>query len=174
MGSVLCIPCYGRDWHRVRNLRDDEIAKMEQAHKAHLKRWARVTSVYDGDTFTACLRDTDGKMRLFRCRCAGYDSPEMRPRKNVAHREEQIAAAKAAKAFLEAQLLGRCFHMHTEGLDKYGRILVRIKLKLGWMDEVMVQSGHAVRYDGGTKAAFDSKSSALVRPVAGTAEEAEA
>ena len=84
----------------------------------------------------------------------------------------QYLTLPAAKAFLEVQLLGRCFHMHTEGLDKYGRILVRIKLKLGWMDEVMVNSGHAVRYDGGTKASFDSKSGALVRPVATTAEEA--
>ena len=72
--------------------------------------------------------------------------------------------SQETKAFLEAQLLGRCFQLHTEGLDKYGRVLVRVKLKLGWMDEVMVRNGHAVRYDGGTKAAFEGKSDALVRP----------
>jgi len=169
--SCICVPCFGMEWHRVRNLRQPEIEKLEQAHKVTLRRWARVTSVYDGDTFTAAMRDVDGKMRLFRCRCAGYDSPEMRPRKSVPNREEEIAAAKRAKAFLEKLLLGRHLRLTQEGLDKYGRCLVRVRVRGGWMDDVVVRAGHGVRYDGGTKAAFQSKSEALVRPACAADEE---
>ena len=63
---------------------------------------AKVVSVYDGDTFTACFKYR-GQIIKYRFRTFGYDSPEMKPLKSKPNREEEKAkadaeAAEAAKA----------------------------------------------------------------------------
>ena len=58
--------------------------------------FGKVVDVYDGDTCTIVLK-WEGKYRKFKCRCYGYDSPEMKPRLNVENREEIISKAKLAR-----------------------------------------------------------------------------
>ena len=106
----------------------------------------RVSDVYDGDTFTVVAR-IDGTWQRRRCRCAGYDAPELR---SANPREKKQAIA--ARDFLKATLPSGAFTLRVEKLDKYGRWLVRVPGRP--LDKIMVETGHGVPYDGGTKPAF--------------------
>ena len=46
----------------------------------------RVVDIYDGDSCTIIF-EWEGKMRKFKCRCNGYDSPEMKPLLNIENRD---------------------------------------------------------------------------------------
>lgn len=107
----------------------------------------RVADVYDGDTFTVVAR-IDGAWQRRRCRCAGYDAPELRT-SNVL---ERIRAVEA-RDFLREKLPKGTFTLHLHGLDKYGRWLVTLPSTP--LPELMVEAGHGVYYDGGRKPAFD-------------------
>lgn len=114
------------------------------------KVWAKVVSVYDGDTFTVVYIQ-DHKLFKRRCRCAGFDSPEIRT-KNSQEKE----AAQNAKNFLIELLPKKPFRLNIIGLDKYGRFLVDLHLKNGKsLKQVMIDAGHGYEYDGGTKKKFD-------------------
>ena len=111
----------------------------------------RVVDVYDGDTCTIIF-EWDGKMRKFKCRCNGYDSPEMKPRLNIEHREEVIEKAKLAKKRLQ-ELTNKCVRIECLKFDKYGRLLGNLythrENKL--INQIMIDEGHGYVYDGGTK-----------------------
>ena len=116
---------------------------------------AKHCNIYDGDTFSAIF-EYKGEIIKYRCRCLGYDTPEMRPRLNDENREhEKELALKAKNRFIE--LLNKhptklikieCFEF-----DKYGRLLVKVfnLIDEKSINEIMVDEGHAKEYDGGTK-----------------------
>ena len=67
----------------------------------NMKLVAKPCNIYDGDTFSACWYYGD-KVIKYRCRCLGYDSPEMRPRLNLEGRDEvKLNALKAKERFPE-------------------------------------------------------------------------
>lgn len=137
--------------------------------------YAKVVDVHDGDTCRVVfvLR---GELTQFVARMAGYDSPELRPPLAKPNREAEIAAAKAARdALQELATARKAVYIRCGKFDKYGRLLVRMyrTAKAGagpgagqhvngyqtppntdCINELMVQMGHGVPYDGGTKTPF--------------------
>jgi endonuclease YncB( thermonuclease family) len=104
--------------------------------------WARIVSVYDGDTFTIAFC-SKGKIYRRNCRCKGYDSPEMRG--------DNKEAAIAARDFLQNLLPKRIFRLKVCGLDKYGRLLVDVKINKLPLCDIMVLNNHGYYYNGGKK-----------------------
>ena len=112
----------------------------------------KVVDVYDGDTVTIVLYNKFGyekhKLRMF-----GYDSPEMKPRLNIANRDNEIKKAKQAKQYLSNIVLNKIVIFESMGYDKYGRLLGKLFVKGQEINQLMVNSGHGYPYYGGTKKA---------------------
>ena len=86
------------------------------------------------------------------CRLAGIDAAEIKT-KNKDEKEE----ATVAKVFLKSLIMDKMVIVKcTKEKDKYGRILGTIFLNGQNINEKMIQEGHAYRYDGGTKKAFNA------------------
>tara|TARA_B100000482_G_scaffold180597_2_gene153192 strand:- start:170 stop:517 length:348 start_codon:yes stop_codon:yes gene_type:complete len=107
--------------------------------------YAKVVSVYDGDTFTVAIVHNRQIVRR-RCRCIGYDSPEI---KGVT--DEERKHALAAKHFLDTYLPKKVFILETYGSDKYGRLLVNYNKRGKSLKDVMIENGHGYEYHGGKK-----------------------
>jgi len=139
------------------------------------KGYARITSVYDGDTFKACII-LHGKVLKFTFRTLGYDAPEMKPYLSIAGRENHIQKAVAARELFkhEVGFLHSTPHQWWNPLicntkvkgwvwidckknDKYGRTLVTVYRKRSdtkSVNDKMIDSGLVNIYDGGTKQEF--------------------
>lgn len=115
---------------------------------------AKIVDYYDGDTVRVVFRH-GGVLVQYRARMAGYDSPEMRPPLGQPDRLEEIKAAKTARTALAKKVgpsglvIIRCGKW-----DKYGRILVTAHAGGVDLNQWMVDCGHGVSYDGGTKKPF--------------------
>jgi len=117
--------------------------------------YARTCNIYDGDTFSIIFLHNNNVIK-YRCRCIGYDSPEMKPSLSNPNRDKEKALAVIAKNRM-TELLTK----HESGLvfvecfefDKYGRILVRVynMIDTKSINEIMVEEGHGKNYDGGKK-----------------------
>jgi len=114
---------------------------------------AKVVSVYDGDTFTACFKYR-GKIIKYKFRTFGYDSPEMKPLKSKPNREEEKAKAIIARdkfkeiiKFDSKELV----ELEMLGFDKYGRILVNVFKDHVNINEWMIINKYGYSYFGGTK-----------------------
>tara|TARA_B110000046_G_C12760347_1_gene300608 strand:+ start:256 stop:597 length:342 start_codon:yes stop_codon:yes gene_type:complete len=109
-----------------------------------------VVDVYDGDTVTIVLYNKFGyekhKLRMF-----GYDSPEMKPRLNIANRDIEIKKAKKAKLYLSNIVLNKIVTFESMGYDKYGRLLGKLFYNGTELNKLMIQKGHGYQYYGGTK-----------------------
>ena len=115
-------------------------------------------NVYDGDTFSIIFW-FDNRYVKYKCRCLGYDTPEMKPPLSSPNRDLEIKAAKVARQrFINLLEAGdglvevECFDF-----DKYGRILVNVVngVEKESLNEIMIKEGHGLAYDGGTKKKFD-------------------
>lgn len=111
--------------------------------------FGKVVDVYDGDTCTIVLK-WEGKYRKFKCRCYGYDSPEMKPRLNVENREEIISKAKLARDRFK-QLTKDIINIECLNFDKYGRLLVNLYKNDCYINNIMIKEGHGYVYTGGKK-----------------------
>ncbi len=119
------------------------------AQQVKLQNFNKVSlaSVYDGDTFKvylACKYPIFCKAIPVRVR--GVDCPEMR-----GGTPETKAAAKAAKAFTKQFLRGGKIFLRNCGRDKYFRLLCEVKVNGADLGTALIEHGHAVPYDGGTK-----------------------
>lgn len=106
-----------------------------------------LASVYDGDTFKvylACKYPIFCKAIPVRVR--GVDCPEIR-----GGTPETKAAAKVAKAFTKQFLRGGKIFLRNCGRDKYFRLLCEVKVNGADLGTALIEHGHAVPYDGGTK-----------------------
>lgn len=119
---------------------------------------AKCCSIYDGDTFTA-LFIYKNELIKYKCRCYGYDSPEMKPLITKENRDEEIKLAKKAKErFL--QLVNKSpnglIKIECLDFDKYGRILVNVynNVDVKSINNIMIDEGHGKPYFGGTKEKF--------------------
>ena len=123
-----------------------------------------VIKVYDGDTITVAARlpYADSPLYRFPVRLRGIDSPEIRG-KSPAER----AAAVAARDALAARIFGRTVELRNTGSEKFGRLLADVYLTANLcaatdetsvasqsLNDWMVASGFAVKYDGGKKDEF--------------------
>lgn len=116
---------------------------------------AKSCSVYDGDTFSVLFL-YKGELIKYKCRCYGYDSPEMKPLLTKENRDEEIKLAKKAKErFIE--LLNKSpnglIRIECFDFDKYGRILVNVynDIDIKSINNIMIDEGHGKPYFGGTK-----------------------
>lgn len=117
---------------------------------------ARPCEIYDGDTFSSIFVYNNIITKL-RCRCLGYDSPEMKPSLQLPNRREEITAAKIARdRFANMLNEHKTIVIECGNFDKYGRLLVTIyppKSTPSTMsiNQRMVIEGHGVPYYGGKK-----------------------
>jgi endonuclease YncB( thermonuclease family) len=116
-------------------------------------------NIYDGDTFSI-LFEWKGEIIKYRCRCLGYDTPEMKPSLKDPNREKEKEKAKEAKRRFEELLAkGKDGFVEVEcsDFDKYGRILVTVYNGIDHksINDIMIQEGHGLVYDGGKKNKFE-------------------
>jgi endonuclease YncB( thermonuclease family) len=112
---------------------------------------AKVVDVYDGDTIRVTFLH-NGEFQQWKSRMMGYDSPEMKPRKDNPNRYAEKRAALAAKQALETKIGNQVVIIHCGTLDKYGRLLITVFTKEGEnVNEWMLKAGHGYAYGGGTK-----------------------
>lgn len=130
---------------------------------------ARLVEAYDGDSQKVVV-DFDGTLCKLTTRLAGIDTAEMRssdPAEKaaaVAARNFAVAACglavppSATKASIKRALQTTPTIVRVEcgKFDKYGRILAKMYPLHGdrSVNDMLVESGHAVAYDGGAKAPF--------------------
>ena len=116
---------------------------------------AKPCNVYDGDTFSVIF-DFKGDLIKYRCRCYGYDTPEMRPSRKNPNRDHEKKLAYSAKnriiELLEAHP-SKLIKIECLDFDKYGRILIKAYNNVNEksINEIMVEEGHGKWYDGGKK-----------------------
>lgn len=120
------------------------------------KYYARPCNIYDGDTFSIIFEIESGEIIKYRCRCLGYDTPEMKPSLSNPNREKEKSLALIAKKrfidLLNANSSGLIL-VECHGFDKYGRILVTVYNEIDKMsiNDIMIAEGYGKTYDGGTK-----------------------
>ncbi len=138
----------------------------------------KVVECYDADTCKIVL-PLLGNMYKFTCRLNGIDTPEIKPRKDKPNRDNEIIWAKKARAELLRLICtgidNKCFdnldikkeeviqqlqnnkvlvQVKCLEFDKYGRLLVELYSQnepLKAFNNILVEKGLAVSYDGGTK-----------------------
>ena len=115
--------------------------------------------VYDGDTITVATRlqfDRNVNKALadtvfrFAVRLAGIDCPEIKG-KTVTEK----ARALVARDELKKKILDKRVILKNVTTEKYGRLLADVYVvengREVWLNKWMLDNGHAVFYDGGTK-----------------------
>ena len=139
-------------------LRGYSSKRRAKAHIVTLER-AKCVKVYDGDTITVVARPQGSAMgsapREFSVRLSRIDAPELRS----ADSSEKVAA-RLARDFLARHVLDRCVTLSCCRKEKYGRVLAEVVCRGVNMSDALVAAGHAVPYDGGTKAPFGAGAAA--------------
>ena len=137
--------------------------------------YAKITSVYDGDTFNALIMK-HGRVLKFKFRTLGYDSAEMKPRLTMEGRNDHIYLAKLARdmfkqecgfddrapyviwnPFMCRNKVNGWVWIQCYKNDKYGRPLVSVYRHRGdkvSVNQKMISSGIVNVYNGKTKAVF--------------------
>lgn len=111
--------------------------------------YARVSSVYDGDTITIIF-EFKGEMIKYSTRIYGIDTPEIRTRD-----DEEKKKGYEARDFLRSYILDQVVKVELLNFDKYGRLLANVYTDINGTDknvaDMMINQGHAKPYFGGTK-----------------------
>jgi endonuclease YncB( thermonuclease family) len=113
------------------------------------------TNIYDGDTFSL-LFVYKNEVIKYRCRCTGYDSPEMKPSLSNPNRDNEKELAHKAKDRLIELLTKhetKMIKVKCGDFDKYGRLLIEMwnMVDEDSINEIMIKEGHGKIYNGGTK-----------------------
>lgn len=114
-----------------------------------------VIKVYDGDTITITskLPYAESELYKFRIRLARIDTPEIK-----GQTEHERTKALEAKSYLEDLILNKLVSLRNVKTDKYGRILCDVYVDERCVNDLMLQSHHAISYDGGKKQEFVDES----------------
>lgn len=108
---------------------------------------AEVVDVYDGDTITAIVDLGMSIKRKCKCRLKGIDTPE----KYGKRPGEREAAKKATERVKELLLNKKAILQSTTKPDKYGRLLVNVWVGDTHINQLLLDEGLALPYDGGKK-----------------------
>jgi micrococcal nuclease len=115
--------------------------------------FAKVISVYDGDTLNLSIDLGMGISYNAKCRLEGLDTPELRSK----DASEKQAAITSRGLLLELVDGKNLLVKSMVKPDKYGRLLVRIWTEDGkCVNEAMLSGGGALPYDGGKKFSWAS------------------
>ena len=109
---------------------------------------AKCLRVVDGDTVDATVDLGFDTWKKIRIRLVGINTPETRTRDL-----EEKARGLAAKNFL-IDLLKKHnneFILHSQGVGKYGRCLGNLFLGEENVNDLLINEGHAVEYQGGKR-----------------------
>ena len=139
-------------YNKLKDINDKDIPYFSFKGKTFI---AKHCNIYDGDTFSVIF-EHNGNFIKYRCRCLGYDTPEMKPLKSNENRLIEKELAIKAKLKFE-ELLNKhetkmvkidCFDF-----DKYGRLLVTVwnMVDEKSINDIMVDEGYGKVYDGGKK-----------------------
>jgi endonuclease YncB( thermonuclease family) len=136
---------YYKDYHMnkyISNLRNTN-KNTQEFNFNNCTKIAKVVDVYDGDTVKACFSiDNSLIFYKFNIRLYGYNSEEIRQKKDEPLREQKKELAIKQKKALEEMVLDKIVHIECLGFDKYGRILGKIFLdneKKTCVNDIMVQ-----------------------------------
>ena len=160
MGNYLCF-CKNYYISSDLNLDNLNYGDVDYFSLDNMEFTAKVVDVYDGDTCSVIFKLSNEYVK-FKCRCLGYDSPEMKPRLNTPNREQEIQAAKKAKEYIEELVLNKNVLVEFSKYDKYGRPLCKLyinkcvfcsKIKL-CVNDLMIEKGYGYEYNGGKKKSF--------------------
>lgn len=116
----------------------------------------KVVDVYDGDTCRVVF-EHNGNFNKWNIRMTGYDTPEIRPRKNLENRDEIKKKAIESRDFLKSQVMNypeQLVFIKCSCFDKYGRLLGELfkdKECTISINNLMVEKGYGYVYHGGTK-----------------------
>ena len=107
-----------------------------------------VLRVVDGDTVDVRIDLGFNVWHKCRVRLMGINAPESRTR-NL----EEKARGLAAKAFLNniLEMTQSEIYLQSHGTGKYGRVLGEFIINDVNINELMVEEGHAEKYDGGAR-----------------------
>ena len=96
-----------------------------------------------------------GKIIKYRCRCLGYDSPEMKPLLTLENRDEiKKKAILARDKFSELLLQDSTITIKCGKFEKYGRLLVNVYNNTNGeksLNQIMIDEKHGYEYFGGKK-----------------------
>jgi micrococcal nuclease len=129
--------------------------KSIEYHNLNNKKFlCKVVDIYDGDTCTIILKN-NGQFQKYKVRMNGYDSPEMKPLKNIKNRDKIIKNAQAAKLALSNIILNKIVTIKCGKWDKYGRLLGTIYIKENRnninINQWMIKNNYGYVYNGGKK-----------------------
>lgn len=131
---------------RLRNENFDHLEKFSFNKKQIL---CRVVDIYDGDTCTIVFYWKDEFVK-FKLRLFGIDCCEIKPKKadfeTEELRNEHIQKALLAKKFLEEQILNEVVLVIFHEGEMYGRLLGEIYKDGIYINNLMIEKGHAVKY----------------------------
>ena len=123
--------------------------------KGHVKQ-AKVVDVYDGDTIKVVF-PVQGKLYKFNCRIQHVDTPEIRTRNKL----EKEYGLKV-RDHLREKILDKVVDIECDDFDKYGRLLIDIKLEETLLSQWLISNNYAFEYDGGKKQSWESYLNSLV------------
>lgn len=113
----------------------------------------KIVDVYDGDTVRGVF-EHNGHYNKWTIRMYGYDSPEIKPSKNLENRDEIKAKARESRDYLRSKILNKTVYLHCLDFDKYGRVLGNIYTEEHGdqsLNDHMVEMNYGYAYFGGTK-----------------------
>ena len=105
-----------------------------------------ILRVVDGDTVDVRIDLGFNVWHKCRVRLMGINAPESRTRDL-----EEKARGLAAKDWLIEELDGAEVEMQSHGTGKYGRVLGTLIIDDVDINQKMVDKGHAIWYDGGSR-----------------------
>lgn len=163
MSCLYSLMCWTRSYRYVNNThREDFNNTRESKYKIEECETAKqfvppiyegiVVKVYDGDTITIVSRlpYEDSPYYKFSIRLAGIDTPEIKGKSE----QEKIKAVQARDE-LTALILNKCVELKNIQTEKYGRILADVYLDNLHLNKWLIEQGHAVPYNGGTKQSWN-------------------
>lgn len=138
-----------KEYKKLRAIDPSSVPVLPRAGK---KIWARVVSVYDGDTITVVLNLNKSTPIRLRLRLSGVDTPEIRSR-NRLHRDAGIVARDALVKILNFQENTPCMiHAILHKWDKYGgRVVSTIYSGDRCVNVWLIANGYAHPYNGSKK-----------------------
>ena len=105
-----------------------------------------ILRVVDGDTVDVRMDLGFNVWHKCRVRLMGINAPESRTRDL-----EEKARGLASKDWLIQKLESADVQMQSHGVGKYGRVLGTLYIDDVDLNNLMVEAGHAVKYDGGKR-----------------------